>query len=221
MLTPDDRGALIELAPLLRRAVQLDPHALARFRLSSGASTVLARLPFGVLVSRTVRVSAPAAPRRQPIDITVSAADMLAWLDETSIDTPVARDLEWRADRPPERGWRRVESVPGDVVRALVRQGAVAVQDVAGNALNNTGLRGSAHRSSAADAVLDSTVLTAVAEDGTRVAVTLRVLSALVRMGFLPRGGQVFVDVAGRWARIVAAYGTVYLQHVGRQLTIR
>ena len=218
MLTPDDRAALIELAPLLRRTAQLDPDALARFRLSPAASTVLVRPPFGVLVSRTVRASVPAMGRRGLIDITVSAAEMLAWLDEMSSAAPAARDVEWRAGRPPDRGWRRVESVPDDVVRALVRQGAAAVKDVV--APGNAPSRSGALRSSAADTLLDSTVLTAVSEDGTRVAVTLRALSALVRMGFLPRGGEIFVDVAGGWVRVVAAYGSVYLERAREQLTI-
>jgi hypothetical protein len=39
-------------------------------------------------------------------------------------------------------------------------------------------------------------------------------------MGFLPRGGQVYVDTAGRWVRVVAQYGTVYLERPGAALRL-
>jgi len=50
VLTPDDRGALADLAPVLRRAMSLDPRSLARIKLTGEAAMVLVRLPFGVLV---------------------------------------------------------------------------------------------------------------------------------------------------------------------------
>ena len=37
-------------------------------------------------------------------------------------------------------------------------------------------------------------------------------LSALTRMGFVPRDSVVHVDVAGRWVRVVGGYGTGYLE---------
>jgi hypothetical protein len=45
--------------------------------------------------------------------------------------------------------------------------------------------------------------------------VTLRALSAVTRMGFLQRGGALHVDLAGRWIRLAAAYGSVYLERPG------
>jgi hypothetical protein len=68
-----------------------------------------------------------------------------------------------------------------------------------------------------ADALLDSVVLTA-SDDRGSAEVTLRTVSALTRMGFLPRGGFAHVDVAGRWVRLVAEYGTVYLERPGQTL---
>lgn len=200
MLTADDRPAVAELAPALRRATGLDPRSLARLRLRDDAATVLVRLPFGVLVSRTVR----GAARAQPLDTTVRATDLLDWLDAAA-DVPEPRDLDWRTGVPPVAGWRRIETVPDEVIRGLVRTGALALKDAAPRV---------------ADALLDSVVLTATDDTGARAEITLRALSALIRMGFLPRDGHAYVDAAGRWLRVVAEYGTVYLEQPGQTLRL-
>jgi hypothetical protein len=209
MLTADDRAAVAELAPVLRRAVELDPRGLARVRLAEQAATVLVKLPFDVLVSRTVT----AAPRPVPVDVAVAAADLLGWLDGAA-DVPPSRDLEWRAGLPPSSGWHRIETVPDAVIRDLVRTGAVALKR-AGERMP-TGQPSTA----TADALLDSVVLTVSDDTGARAEVTLRTVSAVTRMGFLPRGGQVYVDTAGRWVRVVAQYGTVYLERPGAALRL-
>jgi hypothetical protein len=95
-------------------------------------------------------------------------------------------------------------------VRPLVRAGALTLKEAA----DREGLPGAQPRAEVADAVLDSVVLT-VEEGNARAEVTLRALSALTRMGFLPRGGAVHVDVAGRWIRLAAPYGSVYLERPG------
>jgi hypothetical protein len=243
-LRADDRAALAELVPALRRAVRLDERALVRLRLGPETSTVLARLPFGVLVSRTVRTAGdhagaadeaasggaagPAAGAasvrgevggsgQAALDVTVRAVDALAWFDDPAAAPPPARDVEWRAGRPPETGWRPVDSVPDAVVRTLVRQGASALAEAA----VRDAVPGAQPRAEVADALLDTTVLTVRGEDGGYAEITLRALSALIRMGFLPAGGHVRVDVAGRWIRVVAGFGTVYLERAGHQLTVR
>jgi hypothetical protein len=209
MLTPEDRTAIAELAPVLRRAVELDPRGLARVRLADQAAAVLVKLPFGVLVSRTVT----APPRREPVDVTVAAADLLAWLDGAT-DVPASRDLEWRTGLPPSAGWHRIETVPDEVIRNLVRTGALALKQA------GEGMPNKQPRQDVADALLDSVVLTATDDTGARAEVTLRTVSAVTRMGFLPRGGEVYVDTAGRWVRVVAQYGTVYLERPGAALRL-
>ena len=168
---------------------------------------------------------------RRPLDATVRAADALEWFDAGSTaqaasaeaanagtPAPQLRDAEWRTGLPPARGWRRIETVPDAVVRNLVRAGATALRDAAAR----EAVPGAQPRAEVADALLDSAVLT-VSEDGgsDTATVTLRALSALVRMGFLPRGGEVGVDVAGRWVRVVAEFGTVYLERPGQGLQLR
>jgi hypothetical protein len=213
VLRPDDREALAELAPVLRRALTLDPRSVARLRLTGPAATVLVRLPFAVLVSRTVRT---AGEGRETLDTTVRAADTIAWLDGVG-GPPEPCDSEWRTGLPPSAGWHRLETVPDDVVRGLVRTGAAVLKDTAARA----GVPGAQPRAQVADALLDSTVLT-VSDAAARTAeVNLRALSALTRMGFLPRGGHAHVDVAGRWIRVVGEYGTVYLERPGAGLQLR
>jgi hypothetical protein len=219
MLGPDDRAVLAELAPVLGRATTLDPRSVARLRFAGGAATVLVRLPFGVLVSRSV----PASHRAEPLDLTARSADVLEWLDAAkSADAagempPERRDAEWRTGLPPATGWQRIETVPDDVIRGLVRAGALALKDAAAR----EGVPGAQPRAEVADALLDSIVLTATDDQGSSGEVTLRALSALTRMGFLPRGGHAYVDLAGRWIRVVAEYGTVYLERPGQSLLLR
>ena len=99
---------------------------------------------------------------------------------------------------PPGAGWSRVDTVPDDVVRGLVRSGALALKEAAAR----EGVPTAQPRAEVADALLDSVVLT-VDGGGRHAEVTLRPLSALTRMGFLPRGSHAAVDVAGRWTRVV------------------
>lgn len=210
MLSADDRAAVEELAPALRRALALDPDGLVRLRLLGESATVLVRLPFGVLVSRTV----PTTARADSLDVTARAADVLEWLEGGEHGAqPQRRDTEWRSGLPPSAGWRRIETVPDGVIRDLVRTGALALKNAAG-----PGLPGVQPPRRLSDALLDSVVLTVTDDAGLSAEVTLRALSALTRMGFLPRAGRAHIDAVGRWVRVVAEYGTVYLQRPGQSL---
>ncbi len=53
-----DAAGLSELAPLVRRAADLDPASLVRIRVENGSASALIRLPFGVLVGRRITVDA-------------------------------------------------------------------------------------------------------------------------------------------------------------------
>lgn len=208
------RNELVELAPVLRRTVALDPAGVARVRATQQQVSVVVRLPFDVLVSRTL-----AADTLGPgFDVTMRADELLAWLDGERATPPESRDADWRSSLPPARGWRRVDTVPDDVVRGLVRAGARAIEDAAVRA----GVPGAQPRAQLIDALLASVVLTVTADDGgVSAALTLRTLSALTRMGFLSRGSHVGVDVVGRWTRVAAHYGSVYSESAGLGLTLR
>lgn len=210
---PGLRADLGELTPLARRAVNLDPAGLGRVRCADGRLALLVRLPFGVLAARTVAVAAD-----QPgTDVTFGASDLLAWLDGERADPPPARDAEWRSPLPPTRGWRRIDTVPDEVVRALVRSGALTLKDTAAR----EGVPGAQPRAEVTDALLDSVVLTVSDDVGQSAEVTLRTLSALTRLGFLARGSHIGVDLAGRWTRVAAEYGSVYAERPGSGLALR
>ena len=193
-----------EVEPLLRRMADLDPAVLVRLRRQGEVLTALVRTPFGVLAARSVHTT----PVDEPLDVAVAAADLLAWLADGA-GVPARRDAEWRAALPPQTGWQRVDQVPDEVIRGLVRSGALALKEAA----EREGVPNAQPRAEVADALLDSVVLTVTSEaDTAGVAITLRVLSALTRLGFLARDSHALVDRSGRWARVAAAYGTVYLE---------
>jgi hypothetical protein len=198
---------LQELAPAVRRAVTLDPGVAVRLRRRAGHSSAVLLLPFGVLAGRTV-AAAPAradAHEPAPLDITVDGTDLLAWLDGERITAPEPRDERWRGTLPPATGWARVDTVPADVIRGVVQAGSRTAV-------------GRAPR--AADAALDAPALRVSDDHGTTVAVSLRTLSGLIRMGFAPPGSAVAVDRCGRWVRVAGHYGSVYAERPGGGLSL-
>lgn len=217
--------AMYELAPLLRRCVDLQPSTVVRIRVAAGAASALLLLPFGVLVGRTVRLDEAAHEGVEPLDVVWRATETLAWLTGapgpgTLTEPPQSRAHEWVTGTPPRSGWRRVETVPGDVIRPLVRKGALALQEAAAR----EGVPGAQPRAEVADALLDAVVLSVDdADAGNRphIEITLRALSALTRMGFLTHGGPAHIDVVGRWVRVAGGYGSVYLERPGAGLGLR
>jgi hypothetical protein len=188
-----------DLASFLGRLGALDPAAVVRLRSAAERVTAYARLPFGVLVSRTV------AGVADPTDVTVGAGDLLTALDRGAppgaVAWPARRDREWRAALPPVDGWVRLDSVPGDVVLKLVRAGRDALRAVPAGAT-----------AAAGESLLDHESLT-VTGAGHTAALPLRVLGSLTRMGFVGDGREpVVVSVAAGWTRLAGAYGSAY-QH--------
>jgi hypothetical protein len=214
-----------DLGSFLSRVVTLDAATLVRLRADGGRVTAYVRLPFGVLVSRTVDGDA------EPADVTVAVADLLAAVDpspgrsvpaEASPAAPAApaaaapwptrRDLQWRAALPPGAGWQRLDQVPGDVLRALVRAGREALRAVPAGA-----------PASAGESLLDHESLT-VSGAGRTAVLPLRVIGALTRMGFLGDGGSdaVVVSASGGWVRLAGPYGSAYHHETsGLGLSIR
>ena len=206
-------GALVELAPMLRRAAALDELSLARIVTGAATVTGLVRLPFDVLVGRTLPL--PEDADRRASDYSVLATELLAWIDGDDAK-PAPRDADWRGGIPPTTGWKRVDTVPDDVIRRLVRSGARTLKDAAAR----DGVAGAQPRAEVAAALLDSVVLTVSGSSGERVELTLRLISAITRMGFLPHGSHVAVDVAGRWLRVAARYGSGYAERPGLRLNL-
>jgi hypothetical protein len=199
------------IAPLARRVAALDPRGLLRIRLGGSVAAAYAWLPFGVLVGRTVRVD----PAGADIEFVVRARELISWLDGGADAPPRRRDIDWRGALPPALGWRRVDTVPDGVIRDVVRKGAATFREAAAR----EGALGAQPRAEVADALLDSVVLSAN-EGDLHAEIRLRAMSALTRMGFLPHGSHVAVDVCGRWSRLAAEYGSVYAERPGLALGV-
>ncbi|MGI8879328.1 MAG: hypothetical protein ACR2KJ_02210 [Jatrophihabitans sp.] len=196
-----------DLAPLIRRAAALDPAVIVRLTLSDGVRSVWVQLPFDVLGARTV----PAEPDAPAFDLVGGGSDVLSWLDGIRLEAPPSIDLAWPGTLPPRRGWQRLDRVPDSAIREVVRAGALEIKG-----LSTPGGSGSPRTE---QALLDAVVLTAT--QGTVSApITLRSLAALTRMGFLPRDSEAAVDVAGRWMRVAAEFGSVYAERAGGVLNL-
>ncbi|MEV0326640.1 hypothetical protein AB0H63_09340 [Micromonospora echinospora] len=202
-------AGVADAGAFLARLVRFDPAALVRLRPvgRSGPTTLWARLPWGVLVCRTVAGPGPG-------DATVSAADLLAELGRDGTDLPVRRDAQWRWPLPSAAG-RVVETIPAGELRRLADAAAgtlraAATHGVAGRAVGQRAVR---------DALLDHVAVVVTGAAGERVEVSQRLVQGVVRMGFLgPAGATVAegvqVRLANRWTGLVAPYGVVWSQKV-------
>lgn len=189
----------------LARLVRLDRAAVVRLRPVPGAgrTALWARLPWGVLVVRTVTGEAPG-------DVTVAAAELLAELEADGGALPRRRDDRWRWPLPPVSS-RAVETLPAEELRRIADAAAgtlraAATQGVGGRAVGQRALR---------DALLDHVAVVVTPDDSpeTRVEVPQRLVQGLVRMGFLGPG-EVQVRLAGRWVGLVGPYGAAWSQKV-------
>jgi hypothetical protein len=191
----------------LARLTRLDRSTLVRLRpaAASGAgdeprTALWARLPWQVLVTRTVRGPGPG-------EATVSAADLLAGLAEGSEALPARRDTDWRWPLPPDAG-RAVERITAE---ELVRVGRAA----AGTLRNATATRQVGERM-VRDALLDHVAIL-VTGDEADLEVPQRLVQAVLRMGFIGPStvdteGQVQVRISGKWTGLAAPYGTAWLR---------
>ncbi|MEW2383322.1 hypothetical protein AB0873_14700 [Micromonospora sp. NPDC047707] len=220
MTGPDDAGreaaavaghglsGVADAGAFLARLVRLDRAALVRLRPAGaeGRTALWGRLPWGVLVVRTVAGAGPGD------DVTVAAGQLLAELTAGGAALPARRDADWRWPLPPAAS-RRVETLPAAEVRRVASAAADALRDasahgVGGRAVGQRALR---------DALLDHVpvVVTPDVPPGEPVEVSQRLVQGVVRMGFLggdETGGGVQVRAAGRWVGLVGPYGAAWSQ---------
>lgn len=210
----------------LARLTRLDPAAVVRLRPAgpAGRTTLWARLPWAVLVSRTVAGAGPG-------DVTVSADALLAKLARGGTGLPARRDADWKWPLPGSTG-QLVETMPGADVRRIAAAAAGTLRDAADHGVGGRAVGQRVLR----DALLDhvAVVVTGPAQVGPvgPIEVSQRLVQAVVRMGFLGPGGAagpdgadsgepgrnraagadlVQVRVAGRWTGLSAPYGAVWL----------
>jgi hypothetical protein len=198
-------AGVADAGAFLARLVKLDPATLVRLRPvpEAGRTALWARLPWDVLVVRTVTGTAPG-------DVTVAAGELLAELAAGRAGLPRRRDDGWRWALPPAAS-RAVEALPAEDVRRIAAAAAgtlreAATHGVAGRAVGQRALR---------DALLDHVAVVVTPDDApdAPVEVPQRLVQGLVRMGFLG-AGDVQVRIAGRWVGLVGPYGAAWSRKV-------
>lgn len=199
----------------LARLVRLDPTALVRLRSSgTGLVSLWARLPWSVLVTRTVTGPGPG-------DATVAAAELLAELDRKGSRLPVRRDAGWRWPLP-SNGGRTIEVVPASQLRQLAVAAAGTLRSATSSGIKGRAVGQRALRDALLDHVAVVVTGSSRAAGSDRVEVSQRLVQAVVRMGFLgpedpigtsglPGGGSVQVRIAGRWVGLAAPFGAAWL----------
>jgi hypothetical protein len=201
--------ALSDLQTFLGRLTHFDRDAVVRLRPARpGWTTLWARLPWGVLVTREV----PGAPVQVPGDVTVGAAALLA----ATGALPPRRDHDWRWPLPPAGG-AVVEEIPAPRLREVAAAAAGTLREVTETGLDGrpVGVR------MLREALLDHIAVVVEAEGG-RLELPQRLVQAVVRMGFLGADeAPVRVTRADRWVGLAARYGTGWLPPPSGPLALR
>jgi hypothetical protein len=188
---------LADFVPMAQRTIDSDglgSPGLIRLRGAADEVAGYVRLPYDLLAGRVLAITDTAQ-----FDITMDAADFVRWAQadaDDGGDEPVRRDAHWLTPLPPRSGWTRIEVVPDATIRDLVRTGALLARDTSTRQTQQS--------------LVTSVVLRAESPSGT-AEVPLGALSALTRMGFLPRGSQAAVDIAPGWLRMTAPYGSTFV----------
>ncbi len=189
----DDLGAFVA------RAVRMDEQAAIRLRGrgDTGLLDAWSATPFDALCTRSV------AGEVEPGDLTASGNELLATLTVAggeTMDPGPSRDLLWRSELPPDRGWHRVDDLPAKLVGEVAEQGVGVARD-------NVGPKGTPPAS-----LMDQEVFT-VSGSGFEIKVPLRCLFVLSGMGFLvsdPTEDEVVrVSATDSWLRLDSRFGAV------------
>ena len=195
-LVAADDAVAADLSAYAARLVRLDPAAVLRVVVRSGALGVFALPPFGVLAFRGF----PLASGGRGLDRTVIAAGLRVHRSVVVLAAAGAAPA-WTGVLPPRSGWSLLATRPVPEVVTAVREGVAAFRD-RGDAL--------------APADRTPAVLARVADEvwAERVLgpVTLRAAHAALRLGFLsPRlGGDVVARSCGPWLRLEGRHGVVF-----------
>lgn len=212
-----------DVAPFLARLARLDRDAVVRLRPAgpdavvppdgpaggSPRTALWGRVPWGVLVTRTV-------PGPVPADTTVGAVALLRSLTEGDGSLPPSRDADWRWATPPGAG-RAVEVLPAAEVR---RVGTAAAETL-------RAFRGRVGERVLRDALLDHVPIVVTADNeqalpagpapvpGHVIEIRQGLVQAMLRMAFMGtnEAARVTVCIAGTWVGLAADFGTTWAQN--------
>ncbi|WKD34620.1 hypothetical protein [Streptomyces xanthophaeus] len=219
-----DSGEAADLAAFLGRLVHYDRAAAVRLQAGGGALAVFGRPPsFDILAIRTVRLAAPVA---MPLDLTVSAGELLESVDEASAEATVPGPVTgppWAGVLPPRGGWRQVPGLPGPEAMGAAVAAAVAEFRARDEALPVQ------HRTRSERDRIGREIWSRTLGD---TELPLRAVHAAQSLGFLrpvraavpsaaapvpgaPASAPVALLAAGTWLRLRTPYGSVAMRRPG------
>lgn len=215
-----DSGEAADLAAFLGRLVHYDRAAAVRLQAGGGALAVFGRPPsFDILAIRTVRLAVPVA---MPLDLTVSAGELLESVDEASAEATVPGPVTgppWAGVLPPRGGWRQVPGLPGPEEMAAAVAAAVAEFRARDEALPVQ------HRTRSERDRIGREIWSRTLGD---TELPLRAVHAAQSLGFLrpvraavptpaslPDAAPVALLAAGTWLRLRTPYGSVAMRRPG------
>ncbi|MEV7724250.1 hypothetical protein ACIRP0_16055 [Streptomyces sp. NPDC101733] len=221
-----DSGEAADLAAFLGRLVHYDRAAAVRLqaRAGGGALAVFGRPPsFDVLAVRAVRLAEPPAT---PLDVTVSAGELLEAVDESGAGVVVPGPVTgppWAGVLPPRGGWQPVPGLPEPRAMAAAVAGAVAEFRARDEALPPQ------HRTRSERDRIGREIWSRTLGD---TELPLRVVHAAQSLGFLRpvrstvppaptdpgarAGTPVALFASGGWLRLSTPYGSVATRRPGR-----
>jgi hypothetical protein len=207
LLCIPDPAQRADLAVFVERALRLDEATVIRLHTrSDGLISAWVATGFDVLACRVL------AGGLQPPDFTCNAQALRNGLrspDETGwCDAGYSMDSAWRTALPSETGFFHLDDVPAAVLSDLARQGADLAREHAGPQGPPASL-------------LDQEVLE-VSAGNEAAGISMRVVMALVAMGFIADDGEdiVRVRLSLTWLRVDARYGSVFRRRGGPSLTV-
>jgi hypothetical protein len=188
-----------EIDEFLRRLIRLDPAALVRVRRAgSDRAVVWARVPWDVLVARTVELRAPVD------DATYRATE---WLAGADLATLARRDADWRGGVPAPAG-AVLEEIPTEAVRRVGAAAEATLRETTRTGVNGRIVGSRVLR----DALLDHVPIVVTAPGAGPVEVPQRLVQAVLRMGLLESAPDTAVRVVstGPWVGISTGRGVAW-----------
>ncbi|MET9468424.1 hypothetical protein ABZY44_27280 [Streptomyces sp. NPDC006544] len=219
-----DSGEAADLAAFLGRLVHYDRAAAVRLqaRAGGGALAVFGRPPsFDVLAIRTVRLAGAASV---PLDLTVSAGELLESVDEGdragAVVPAAVTGPPWAGVLPPRGGWTAVAGLPGPEAMRAALAASVAEFRARDEALPPQ------HRTRSERDRIGREIWSRTLGD---TGLPLRAVHAAQSLGFLrqvrstvpaaptpPRDAdQVALLAAGGWLRLRTPYGSIATRRPG------
>ncbi|HKD98789.1 MAG TPA: hypothetical protein VKB69_14515 [Micromonosporaceae bacterium] len=202
-----------DIGAFLSRLVRLDPAGLVRLRVAGQWCAVWGRVPWNVLVSRTVAASDVGVADAD--DVTVRAADWLA-AGAGEVVGLERLDARWRTPLPGGRV-RTLETLPSSELRRLGEAAARTLRETEAGGVGGRAVGARALR----DALLDHVAIVVTVNDGPDdgapgIDIPQRLVQAVARMGFLGTGDEpTRVIQSGRWIGLAAPFGVAWWRRPG------